>query len=256
MRRLTYGLVFWLFLWAPNTGVYGQLEKVEAYYKQLKKESKPEPVTLRFVQANNNLVEDYAQLSQIILIRHGEPALEKRGWKERGEAMQYIKDYDSVGVYPPSFIPLEIQPGELTVIHTSNVNRAVSTAEQVFEQKELFRPDTMFREFERKIFSFLNIRVPIKFWLAGSRVLWFMGVNDRGIESSAEARNRAQQAAAFLEQDALQHGKSLLVSHGLLNRYLEKYLNQRGWKTVYDGGNGYLSQKMLVRYGPATPDPE
>ena len=75
-----------------------------------------------------------------------------------------------------------------------------------------------------------------------------MGLNRKGIERKSDAKKRAQEVAAFLEQDALNKGKTVLVSHGLLNRYVEKYLKRLGWQTVYNGGNGYLSQRMLVKY--------
>ncbi len=248
MKRLKYGWTFWLGFWMTVSGAYGQLEKVEVHYGQLEKQEKGELAALRFVQANANLVDDYACLSQIILVRHGEPTLNHKGWKNRHEAVQYTRDYDSVGVYPPSFIPLSLAPGELTVIHTSSLNRAISTAQQVFMQNELLRPDTLFREFERKIFNFPNMKLPTRLWLIGSRVLWYVGLNNKGIEKRGAAKIRARKAAGVLEQDAVKNGKTVLVAHGFLNRYLEKYLKKQGWKTVYDGGNGYLSQKMLVKY--------
>ena len=250
MTKFKYGSALCLVFWMAISGVYAQLEKVETRYGQLEHQNKQQPVTLRFVQADSNLVDDFARLSQIILIRHGEPALKKSGWKKRSEALQYIRDYDTVRVLPPSFIPLILSPGELTTIHSSSLHRAVSTSQQVFVQKELLRPDSLFREFERKIFAFPNVKLPLRFWLAGSRVLWFLGLNNRGIESLRVAKARAQKAAGILEQDSVRHGKTLLVAHGLFNRYLEKYLRKRGWTTVYNGGNAYLSQKMLVKYRP------
>ena len=248
MTQLKYGWVLSLIFWLAISKVYGQLESVEAHYRQLERQAKHEPTTLHFVQADANLVDDYAHLSQIILIRHGKPTLKHRGWKKRDEVMQYVIAYDSVGVYPPQVIPLSLAPEELTIIHTSSLNRSISTAQQVFGLEELLQPDTLFREFERKIFAFPNLKLPTRLWLTGSRILWFLGLNDKGIESRAVAKTRAQKAAGVLEEDAIKQGKTLLVAHGLLNRYLEKYLNRRGWKTVYDGGNGYFSQKMLVRY--------
>jgi broad specificity phosphatase PhoE len=108
----------------------------------------------------------------------------------------------------------------------------------------------LFKEYERKICSFPNIKLPLKWWQAGARILWYMGLNDRGIESFSEAKQRTNKAVEYLQQDAFEHGKTLLVSHGLLNHYLVKNLKKRGWKQVYNGGNGYLSQKMLVKYIP------
>lgn len=236
-----------LFLGIASTA-YSQLEQVENYYQELENQSKQHPVTLHFLQSDTDLVNDYSRLSQIILIRHGEPALDKTGWKKRSEAIEFIIDYDSVGVFPPAFIPLALTPNELNVIYTSTLNRTISTAQQVFKQDELLQSDPMFREFERKIFAFPNMKLPLKSWLIGSRVLWYVGLNKKGIESRSAGKVRAQKAALFLEQDAIENGKTVLVAHGFFNKYLEKSLKKQGWQTVFDGGNGYLSQKMLVRY--------
>lgn len=248
MKGLKFRLLSVLMYTSAISMAYGQLEQVKAFYNAIEKQAKKQPVTLQFLEEDTKLVQDPNRLAQIVLIRHGEPALDKRGWRKRTDAMQYIVDYDSVGVYPPSFIPLTLSDGEVDVIYTSSINRAVSTAKQLFHRDELLIPDSLFREFERKIFSAPNIKLPLWWWTTGSRIFWYMGLNRKGIERKSDAKKRAQEVAAFLEQDALNKGKTVLVSHGLLNRYVEKYLKRLGWQTVYNGGNGYLSQRMLVKY--------
>lgn len=226
-----------------------QIVGVEGYYQRLERLSRSSPQTIQFVQEDMKLVGDYSQLSQIILLRHGEPALDKKGGRKREEAVQFIKDYDTVGIYPPSFVPVVLESGELEIIHTSSIPRSIATAKWVFAQEDIQGPDPLFREFERKIYPFLNVKMPLKWWLNTSRILWFMGMNKKGIERFSQAKKRAREGAGFLEKEAQAKGKALLVSHGLLNHYLVKYLKQSGWTEVYDGGRGYLSQKVLVKYG-------
>ncbi|MEO1052074.1 MAG: histidine phosphatase family protein [Bacteroidota bacterium] len=230
---------------ATNSVVYAQSEKVLQYYEALEKKAKNEQVTIGFIP--DSLLDDNVQFAQIILLRHGEPALNKKGGRKRKEAIQFIKDYDSVGIYPPAFIPVELNENELTVINTSSINRSKSTANYVFGDGYDYRPTPMFREFERKIFAFPNIKLPLKWWLAGSRVFWFMGLNKRGIERFSKAKDRAREGTKFLEEQAMAEGKTLLVSHGLLNHFLVKYLKKNGWVEAYDGGKGYLSQKLLIK---------
>ena len=194
-----------------------------------------------------NLVEDYSRLSQIVLLRHGEPALDKKRWRKRKEAMAFIQAYDTVGIYQPTSVPLKLDPSDVEIIHTSAINRSFSTAIYLFGEEKL-QSDSLFREFERKIFTFLNIKLPLGWWLTSSRVFWFMGLNKKGIERFSDAKKRARKVTNFLENDAIENKKSLLVSHGLLNHFLVKYLEKKGWTEVFDGGKGYLSQKMLVRY--------
>ena len=225
----------------------GQFDRVKAHYKELEKRSKEVPVTIQFVHEDMDLVENFSSLNQIILLRHGEPALDKKGWRKRKEAIAYVSQYDSVGVYPPTHVPLNLNTEEIDLIFTSTLNRSISTTEQLFPEFENRQAEPMFREFERKVFSFFNIKLPLKWWTTGSRAFWLMGLNKKGIESFSEAKQRAKEGAHFLETNASENGKTLLVSHGLLNHYLVKYLKKNGWTEVFDGGKGYLSQKLLIK---------
>jgi len=226
---------------------FAQFEEAKAYYKKFEKQAKERPVTIQFIQEEMKLVEDYAGLTQIILLRHGEPALNKKGWRKRKEAIKFVHQYDSVGVYTPAHVPLQLSSDEVEVIFTSTLNRSISTADQLFPEFQDKRATQAFREFERKIFSFFNIKLPLKWWTTGSRLFWIMGLNNKGIESFSEAKKRAKDATTILETHANENGKALLVSHGLLNHYLVKYLKKNGWVEIFDGGKGYLSQKLLVK---------
>ena len=225
-----------------------QVDNIKVYYEKLSQNSNGEGTTIQFVKEEMNLVEDFSSLRQIILLRHGEPALNKKGWRTRKEAMEFIVAYDSANIYPPGHIPVQLGENEVDIIFTSTLNRSKSTAQQVFNRPEGQQPQALFREFERRIFAFPNLKLPLKWWLTGSRIFWFMGTNRKGIESFKEAKLRAKEAVVFLEKDANEKGKTLLVSHGLLNHFLKKYLIENGWTEVYDGGKGYLSQKVLVKY--------
>ena len=55
-------------------------------------------VCLDFIRPGD-LADNNLRIDQIIIIRHGEPAMDKKGWKDRDEAIRYVKMYDSVGVY-------------------------------------------------------------------------------------------------------------------------------------------------------------
>ncbi len=241
-------LILIIFLNSTWHSANAQLEDLTAHYKKLEEQSKKELVTVHFINEEMELLEDFVKLKQIILLRHGEPALNKKGWRKRKEAISFINVYDSVGVYPPEYSPVNLRPGEIDIIYTSSINRSISTAEQLFQRPEDQKAKVIFREFERKIFAFPNIKLPLKWWLTGSRIFWFMGLNKKGIESFSEAKSRAKKAATILEESNKNNGKTLLVSHGLLNHYLVKYLAKNGWKEVFDGGKGYFSQKLLIKY--------
>ncbi|MEO0404981.1 MAG: hypothetical protein AAF193_08930, partial [Bacteroidota bacterium] len=125
-------ILFVMFLLSGGYSALGQLSEVESFFQEIEEKSKEKPQTIRFIQEEDSLVADFSKLSQIVIIRHGEPTLDHKVRRSRKETVAYVRQYDSVGVYPPHFIPFILEPDELKVIHTSNINRAISTAEQVF----------------------------------------------------------------------------------------------------------------------------
>jgi len=223
-----------------------QLQPVVRHYERAAAASE-EPIAVSFVQPEMRLLPDSVQLMQIMLMRHGEPALHKKGWATRAQAQAFVRAYDSVGIYPPAFTPATLQKGEIDTIYTSSLNRSKHTARLVFEGQQNYHADTLFREFERKVFSGINFKRPLKCWLVQSRVLWLLGLNDKSIESFAEAKRRTARAATRLESIAQRNGKAVLVSHGFLNRYLVKTLKKRGWTVAHNGGSEYLATWLLVK---------
>lgn len=217
-----------------------QDSKVKEHYENLKEEAEGKPHTISFFPDPD--------LRQIILIRHGEPALKKKGWRSRKKAKQFIIDYDSSGVYTPlPHIPVKLNEGDISVVHTSSMRRSRHTAQLIFGEQMEYRPDTLFREFERKILWFPGIPLPTKFWTGGSRVLWFLGLNDRNIENQKKARIRARLAAEKLVDLANKESRVVLVAHGLLNKSVKKNLKKMGWRVVRKGGSKYLATWVLVR---------
>lgn len=187
------------------------------------------------------------QFNQIILIRHGQPDISKKGWRNREGAKSHVKMYDSVGVL--AFSPLPVCPEgfkENMVLH-SNIPRAVNTAFRIFADRNDLIENDRFREFERKIFPFFNIKMPLSIWLTVSRGLWFLGLNDKGIESFKEARKRAKENAKFLAKVSDKEELVIVVAHGLHNKYVAKYLRKMDWKTVRKGGNSYTAVNILAR---------
>jgi broad specificity phosphatase PhoE len=225
---------------------YGQLDKITAKYEVLKNRAEGEILSIPFIHEEDSLVADFSSLSQIILVRHGEPALKKDGWRTRREAMKFIRDYDSASVYEPAVRPVELRSDDISYMYTSELPRSISTAQFLFAGRKKKSMEE-FNEFQRKILSFYDVKMPLNFWLNTSRVLWLLGLNNRGVETYKEAKQRAKKAAQVLQDDASKNGKTLLISHGFLNHFLVKYLRKQGWAEVYNGGKGYLSQRMLVK---------
>jgi broad specificity phosphatase PhoE len=183
---------------------------------------------------------DEGRLQQIIIIRHGEPAMNKKGWKNRKEAIRYTEMYDSVGVYNFDTNPICLRNFDKTRIFTSTLPRAINTAEKTILGNGKFQSLAIFNEFERKIIQFPNIKLPRQFWSITTRTVWMMGFNDRGIESFGEAKARAGRAATILDEAAQSGDKVLLFAHGFLNKYVKRYLKKSGYTTLDLDGQKYL----------------
>lgn len=187
-------------------------------------------------------------IRQIFLIRHGEPDLGKKGWRNRTEAIRFMQDYDSATVIPFPSSPLRLEHMSVDTIYHSPLPRARHTAQLAFGKSLILVDDNNYREFERKTLKWCNIKMPTKFWTAGSRILWLMGMNDKYIETFRDAKKRAKKNATGLTTRSETESIVIVVAHGLHNKYVKKYLRKADWKLVYDNGNGYLSLKVMALF--------
>ncbi|WP_439881786.1 histidine phosphatase family protein [Pontibacter sp. MBLB2868] len=183
--------------------------------------------------------------NRIFLIRHARPEVDNNGLFDAEAARQYITAYDTAKV-EQFVLQHEVIPyQEIDKVYCSTLIRSQLTAKAIFGDNVHLRIDNSFREFERRIFSLPLVRLPIKLWLLSARILWFLGLNSKGIETFREARKRARSCARTLAADAVQNKTSVLVAHGLLNNFILRELRKMGWKTTYYEGHKFLSVTVL-----------
>lgn len=185
--------------------------------------------------------------NQIVLIRHGEPDLKREGWYNRSMAKIHAMEYDKVGIKRFDSNPICLDSLSEVKVYHSALPRATHTAKLIFGNTFPMIADYRFREFEKKTLPFFNVHLPLKFWSTISRLLWYVGLNSRDIESVGDARTRAKSNARFLADEAHKNDIVVLVAHGFHNRYVSKYLKRAGWSLVRHGGIGYLSINILAR---------
>lgn len=227
------------------TGLYDELDAKADYVTA---NGLPVAKSTRFIESEDEVVADYGNLRQIALVRHGEPELVKTGKFSYEEANRFLIDYDSVGIVVPDKPLFNVGDVEEVTIFSSPLTRARTTAEYLFGPKNemVYSPD--FREFETSIGKFSpRLRLPIKLWTAFARIKWILGVDRNGIESFADARERARKTAEQLAEASEEKPKVVLVAHGFLNRYVKQNLKDMGWQVVRNGGNGYLATTILVK---------
>lgn len=189
----------------------------------------------------------YGDLAQVVLIRHGQPELEKKVWYNRQGAAKYAEDYGLAEIKPFDINPICADSLKVEKIYHSSLPRARHTASLLFGDKFQMVSDSRFREFEKNIFPFFNIHLPLKFWNVLSRLLWYFGFNSREIENVKQAKLRARSNADFLSSEAFNDGLAVVVAHGFHNRYVIKYLKKKGWKLVRKGGRSFLSVNILAK---------
>jgi hypothetical protein len=231
------------------------LKSIEAKYKEMGEaapyvtaKGKSVAQQVSFLQEAELALPSGSRIRQIALIRHGEPDLRKTGKFSFKEASRFIADYDSAGIVVPdgSFFNFP-SPTQLKVF-SSSINRAKATAQYIFGADSEMTVSPIFREFETSMgHHSLNLRMPITFWTSAARVKWAVGIDRQGVETFADARKRAQKAAKILADASDAKSQVALVAHGLLNRYIQANLEEKGWHVVRDGGSGYLGTTILVK---------
>jgi len=184
---------------------------------------------------------------RIFLIRHYEPNVERKGFFNAKEAVKFIGDYDVADLVKTPFNHPTGLPEVVTKVYCSMLPRAIQTARLLFGNEVELVQDAAFNEFQRRIFHLPLLRFPIEVWLAGARMLWLLGLNNKGIESFKKARNRARECAGTLAMHAEIEQDVILVAHGFLNAFIRQALKKQGWQVLRHTGNGYLGVTELVK---------
>lgn len=216
--------------------------------RQFQQQRFKEGYCLDFLRAEDFPEFNLEDLQQIIIVRHGEPAMNKKGWRNREEAIIYTRMYDAVGVYDFDKKPICMRAYDVPVVYTSRLPRAINTAEKTINGEIPIMQMALFNEFERKIIKFPNLKLPMKFWSVTSRFVWVLGFNDKEIESFSEAKERSHEAASLLNQSAQRDGKALLFAHGFLNKYIKKYLKDLGYVALNLNGQQYLGAYYFYKF--------
>ena len=183
----------------------------------------------------------------IFLIRHQRPDVSKSGFFNQQQAHQFLKNYDTSAIEQLVTKPTGLPYEHLTHVFCSSLPRAKQTARAIFGGEVTLIEDALFNEFQRQVFWVPKIKFPIKFWLYGARILWLLGLNNKGLETFGQARKRARKAAQRLVQQAEADGKVVLVAHGFLNFFVRRALQTMGWRVVRADGGGFLGVTELVK---------
>ena len=188
--------------------------------------------------------------SKIYLIRHATVDIEKPGWCSAKKAQAYKAAYDLafVQLFDPKPVLDKIdRPDEIDTVFCSPQFRAIQTVDILFDKKVIRRIDTNLMEFDYPVCRIPLIRLPLKVWLATSRISWMIG---KSIHKKPSYRQRKEDLEIFADElieYAEKNGRSVVVAHGMLNRELIRILKKRGWNFENKDGLGNLSVNCLVK---------
>ena len=166
---------------------------------------------------------------RIILIRHGQPAIEPAPRTGHRGFGSYIDDYEEAGLDPASAPPEELQDllAELEAVFTSGKKRARESAKALAPNAELI-VDPLFQEAPLASPRIPLLKMKVTKWAVVSRVLWYAGFSPR-IENYRKSKHRARDAASILMRRAEKDGSAALVAHGYFNYLIGSELRRRGF---------------------------
>lgn len=189
--------------------------------------------------------------SKIYLVRHASVDLEKPGWCTAKLAQAYKEAYNLAFVqkFDPKLVLAKIDYSEeIDTLFCSPQFRAIQTVDILFAKQVIRRIDTNLMEFDYPVNQIPLLRLPVRAWLAMSRISWMLG---NSISKKPSYRKRKEDLEIFVDEIieyAEKNGKSVVVAHGMLNRELIRILKKRGWEFENKDGLGNLSVNCLVKY--------
>jgi broad specificity phosphatase PhoE len=181
--------------------------------------------------------------NKILLIRHCKPEIDysKCGYIE---ATKRIHEYNTTKkIATEEILPIKHHIEEFLAtqkisIFASSMPRALITAQVLFNEYNIIGEDR-FVEFDLRFIPIPFVKLKFETWALISRILWF----GRILKTRRTVRlelNRAKNAANFLYKEAKQTNVAL-VSHGMLNMFIEKHLKKLGYKRASKVKNGFFS---------------
>ena len=166
---------------------------------------------------------------EIVLVRHGRPALPPQRPISGRTIGEWVRAYDEVGITegaPPENLARLVATAGCVV--TSDLRRSVESARRLASSCDV-RVDPELREAPLPESLGLTMRMPPGVWLVLARVVWWL--RWCAIEEDVDAtRQRADRVASRLCALAGEHGSVAVVGHGIFNRYVARQLVKRGWR--------------------------
>jgi len=190
-----------------------------------------------------------ATQSKICIIRHAKVAIAKPGWGKTSDAKKYKMEYNTSSVITdiPENVQIKIkQFNDLKSVHCSLLPRSEQTAKLLFGDSINIIADSRFNELDYPVIDVPLLKLPVKFLLSTSRLLWFLNLNNKSVDSFKTKKNEIKKLVDDLVKLADEERTIVIVGHGIQMRQMIKELKKRGWKPGNLEGYKNLSMNCLV----------
>lgn len=169
----------------------------------------------------------YGVCLKITLVRHGKPTVSNNSIVDAVGFAKWVRKYNHSLVHSSSLPSEDLRKktiGSYTI--SSDLNRAKHSAELCVGKE----PDLILRELREIDIPRLKLPffISVDNWLVISRLCWFLGVSGRS-ESFRVGRHRVLSAVDLLLEQVQRNGDITVFGHGLINSFLAKELQRRGW---------------------------
>lgn len=189
------------------------------------------------------------RVGDIVLARHGEPALSRKCMISGDQYRDWWARYEVGGLRenqtpPPALMVAARGAG---IIYASTRPRALETAAAVAEGREV-TVDALFIEAPLpppRLPGWLKLSP--RYWGVVSRFWWHMFNHHDGQETRREAEARADRAARILAAQAETGHDVLVLAHGYFNHMVGRRLKALGWRLADNQGFKYWSQRRFVK---------
>jgi broad specificity phosphatase PhoE len=163
---------------------------------------------------------------------------------------RWIKDYNASTLraksLPPDRLSTYARQSEMLVC--SKQARSLDSARALDAARPLIF-DAAFNEAGIPSANWTTLKLSPSWWAVVFRVLWLFGYH-QNCESFTEAKQRAVLAAQRLEALAREHGRVLLLGHGVFNRMIARQLKNSGWSGPASPSNRHWG--MAIYHKTAT----
>ena len=190
----------------------------------------------------------HAVAGDIVLARHGEPALSRKVKLTSRQYKEWWALYEAGGILAGQSPPEHLvkAAAKAGVIYTSTRLRAKETARALVEGRD-FVHEEIFIEAPLPPPPCPDfIKLSPKTWGVISRFTWWMGGHG-GEETRKSAQQRAVRAARLLDEAARRGDDVLVVAHGFFNTMIGLELRKLGWRLVKGRGWRYWSTRYYQR---------